>query len=94
MRAATVLRVGDHAAWLPVKERASKPIEVDRHGQQRHRDALSAGEEHVELARRGNRGDLVGELEQLVGGVAHGADRDHDVVTGTTGVDDALGDRA
>ena len=36
--------------------------------------------------------DLLGEVEQLVGGVAHRGDDDDDVVAGLAGVDDALGD--
>ena len=79
-------------AWLPVNERASKPEVGDRHREQRHRDPLAGGEQHVELAPRRQRADLLGEVEQLVGGVAHrGHDDDH-VVAGPSGVDDALRD--
>jgi hypothetical protein len=65
---------------------------VDRHRQQRHRDALTAREEHVQLARSRDRRDLRGEVEQLVGRVAHGAHGDDDVMPGTARIDDALGD--
>ena len=41
---------------------------------------------------RRQRADLLGEVEQLVGGVAHRRHDDHDVVAGLAGVDDALGD--
>src|SRR6185312_10034524 len=37
-------------------------------------------------------GDLLGEVDQLVGGVPHGGDDDHDLVSGALGRDDALGD--
>ena len=41
---------------------------------------------------RRQRADLLGEVEQLVGGVAHRRHGDDDVVAGLAGVDDALGD--
>ena len=50
------------------------------------------GEQHVQLAARRQRADLVGQVEQLVGGVAHRGDHHHDVVAGLAGGDDALGD--
>ena len=87
-----VLGVRDHAG-LAAGERAGVVAQAaDRHGEQRHRDALAGGEQHVELARRRDRRDLVGEVEQLVGGVAHGADGDDDVVAGLARLDDALRD--
>ena len=64
----------------------------DRHREQRHRDALARGEQHVQLAAARQRADLLGEVDQLVGGVAHRRHGDHDVVAGLAGVDDALGD--
>ena len=57
----------------------------DRHGQQGHRDALARGEQHVQLAAERQRADLLGQVDQLVGGVAHRRDGDHDVVTGLAG---------
>ena len=75
-------------ACEPVNERASAPRSEIAIATQGHRDALAGGEQHVQLAGRRQRGDLLGEVEQLVGGVAHrGHDDDH-VVAGLLGVDD------
>ena len=50
---------------------------VDHHRRERARDPLPDRDEHVELARVGGGRDLVGEVEQLVGRVAHrGEDAD------------------
>ena len=64
----------------------------DRHGQQRHADALTGGQEHVELARRRHRADLLRQVEQLVSGVAHGGHHDDYLVAPALGGDDAFGD--
>ena len=40
----------------------------------------------------GQRADLLGQVDQLVGGVAHRGDDDDDLVAGLLGVDDPLGD--
>ena len=47
-------------AWLPVNERGAVAEVGDRHGDQRHRDPLAGGQEHVHLARRRQRADLAG----------------------------------
>ena len=39
-------------AWLPVKVATSDPQLLERHREQRHRDALTGAHEHVVLARR------------------------------------------
>ncbi len=65
---------------------------VDRHGQERHRDALPGGQQDVHLTLRRERGDLLGEVDELVGGVAHGADHHDDVVTGALGLRHPLRD--
>ena len=79
-------------AWLPVKDRASWPEVADRHREQCHRDPLAGGQQHVELAAGGQRGDLLGEVDQLVGGVTHRGDDHHHVVAGPLGVHDPLRD--
>ena len=72
MRALPCDDVGDHAG-LAAGERPRLDAEVvDRHRQQGHRDALAGGEQHVELAGRRHRRHLLGEVDQLVGGVTHG----------------------
>ena len=64
----------------------------DGHRDQRHRDPLTGGQQHVELARRRQRRHLLGEVAQLVGGVAHRRDDHDDVVARLARVDDALRD--
>jgi hypothetical protein len=63
---------------------------LDRHGEERHRDALPRREQHVEFAASGERGDLVGQVQKFIGGVAHGRDHDDDLVARLAGLDDAL----
>ena len=55
---------------------------VERHRQERHRDALAGREQHVELAARRALGDLSGERQQLVRGLAHRGDDHHHVAAG------------
>ena len=40
----------------------------------------------------GSRDDVVGEPHEVVGGLAHGRDDDHDVVAGAAGPHDVVGD--
>ena len=87
-----VLGRGDHAG-LRAGERAGLRAErVDGHRDQRVGDPLTRGEQHVHLARRRRRGHLLGEVEQLVGGVAHGRHDHDDVVALLVRADDPLGD--
>ena len=87
-----VRAVGDDAG-LAAGEGPRALAEVgDRHRHQRHRDPLAGGQQHVQLARRRERAHLLGEVAQLVGGVAHGGDHHDDVLAGLLGGDDALGD--
>ncbi len=65
---------------------------VNRHREQRHRDPLARGEQHVQLTTGRQWADLVSEVEQFVGRVAHRGDDHDDVVSGLAGGDDALGD--
>src|SRR5690606_16076935 len=60
------------------------------HGEQGHRDPLPGGEQHVELPLVPVGADLGGQVEQLVGGVAHGGHDDGDLVAGAVGLHDAL----
>ena len=85
-------RVGDDAG-LRAGEGPRLEAEVgDGHREHGHRDPLACGEQHVELAGRRDRRHLLGQVEQLVGGVTHRGDHDDDLVAGPPGVDDALGD--
>ena len=71
--------------WAPVKLIAGSPSALDRHGHQRDGDLLAGGQEHVHFAGRRLLGDLAGQVDQLVGGVAAGADDDDDLVAGLFG---------
>ena len=85
-------RVGDDAGLRAGERPRLEPQVGDGHGEDRHRDALTCGQQHVELTSGGYGGDLLGQVEQLVGRVTHGRDHDDDLVALTTGGDDALGD--
>ena len=79
-------------AWLPVNDRAVWPRLAIAIASSAIEMRSPGGEQHVELAARRQRRDLLGQVEQLVGGVAHRRDDDTDVVAGLLGGDDALGD--
>ncbi len=67
----TVHRRGDDTG-LGAGERPRLGAEtVDGHGDQRVGDAFTGGEQHIHLP-RGRRGrDLLGQVEQFIGGIAH-----------------------
>ena len=67
-------------ACEPVNDTAGTPERLDRHAEQRHRDALAGSEEHVHLPAAGRVGDVVRQANQVVGGLAHGRNDDHDIV--------------
>jgi hypothetical protein len=62
--------------------------------EQRHARPLAARQQHVELAPRRARRDLVGPCEELIGALAHRRDHDDHTVTGELGRDNARGDLA
>ena len=64
-------------AWLPVKLTGLDAEVGQRHAQQRHGLALAGGDQHVHLAARAGGGHGVGQGDEVVGLLAHGAD-DHD----------------
>ena len=67
-------------AWLPVNERASCPRLPIAIASRAIEMRSPRGEQHVELARVGQRAHLLGEVEQLVGRVTHRRDDHDDVV--------------
>ncbi len=71
--------------WAPVKLMAGWPSALDGHGHEGDGDLLAGGQEHVHLAGRRLLADLAGQRDQLVGGVAAGADDDDDLVAGLLG---------
>ena len=77
-------------ACEPVNDIAGTP-RSHRHAHERHRDALAGGQQHVELAAVGVLGDVVGEPQEIVGGLAHRRHDDHDVVAAAAGARDVIG---
>ena len=81
-----------HHAGLRAGEGAGvHALRVDGHGQQGHGDALARGEQDIHLTGGGVVGELGGEVEQLVRGVAHGGHHHADLVAGALRGDDAAG---
>ena len=87
-----VLGVGDDAGLAAGEAHRGLAEILDGHRQQRHRDALARGEQHVHLAAAGVAGDVVGEADEVVGGLAHGRDHGHDVVARPARPDEVIGD--
>ncbi len=81
-------------ACAPVSEMAGTPDRLERHRHERAAHVLAGGQQEVHLARVGVIGDACRELEQVVGGVAHGADHDHEVGAGGSLARDPPGDVA
>ena len=79
-------------ACEPVNDTAGSPRSIDRHAEQRHRDPLARGEQHVHLAAGRGRSTPRGRAAQVVGGLAHRRDHDHDVVAAAAGAHDVIGD--
>ena len=77
-------------AWDPVNETAASPWSMMAMHEQRDRDALPRGEQHVHLAGGRVARHLVGQPLEVVGGLAHRRDDDHDVVARAAGAHDVL----
>ena len=65
--------------WAPVKLIAFSPSALDRHGHEGDGDLLAGRQQHVHLAGRRMLADLAGQGDELIGGVAAGADDDDDL---------------
>jgi hypothetical protein len=87
-----VLGVGDDTGLRAGEGAHAVSLVGDGHRQQRHRNPLSGGHQHVELTRGRHRADLACEVEKFVGGVAHRGDRDDDVIAFLARVDDPARD--
>jgi len=88
-----VLGVGDDSRLAAGEADRGLTEILDRHRQQRHRDPLPGGEQHVHLPAAGAAGDVVGEAHEIVGGLAHGRDHGHDIVALAARADQVIGDR-
>ncbi len=81
--------VGDDAGLGAGEAHRLAAEPVDGHGKEGAADALAGREQHVHLALGWVGGDLTGELEELVGGVAARRDDGADPVALLGGGDDA-----
>ena len=72
---------------------ASLPLGMDRHRHQGDGDLLAGGQElvHLPLGRRAVAADAACQCDEIVGGVAHGADDDDDLVALLLGRDGPAG---
>ena len=84
--------VGDDPGLRAGERDRLVPEIVDHHRRERAGDPLPDRDEHVELARMRRAGDLVGEIEQLVGRVPHRREDADDAVPFVTGGDEPRGD--
>ena len=83
-----VRRVGEDAGLRARQRDGLLPEIVDRHRDERAGDALARREEHVELAHVRRRRDLVGEIDQPVGRLAHRRDGADDAQAALLRVDE------
>src|SRR5208282_1944515 len=90
--------VGDEADLPAGETDGFMALGVHGHGHEGDGDLFAGGEELVEFALGGRGGgflsesaDGVGEVDQIIGGVAHGRDDDDDAAAGLLGGDGASG---
>lgn len=89
---ATVRAISDQARLGSCVGTSLVAVVVDGHGQQCHRHAFPRSQQHVHLAAGRVGGDLMGQVDELVGGVPHRGDHHNDIVAGPLGVRDPAGD--
>ncbi len=85
---------GDHAGLRPGERAGLRAEGGNGHRDQRVGDPLARGQQHVHLPRRRRRAHLLGEVEQVIGGVAHRRDDYDDVIALLLCFDDSLSDPA
>jgi len=73
--------VGHHSGLTAGKANRRHPEIRQRHADERHADALTGGQQHIEFAAIGMRTYLIGHLDKLVGGPTHRRDDRHDTTT-------------
>ena len=88
-----VLVVGDDADLAAGEADCVDAKVADGHTDQCRRHALARGEQHVHLAAGAGIGDLRGQRNEVVGGLAHRADDDNNVVAVALGERDMFGNR-
>ena len=82
--------VGDDAR-LAARERGGRHAELgERHAQKGHRDPLARGKQHVELTARPHTAHVLGEADEPVGGLAHGAYDDNHVLAAAARAGDVV----
>ena len=86
-----VLGVGEDPGLAAGEAHRGLAEVLDRHREQRHRDALTGGEQHVHLAATGVARDVARQPHEIVGRLAHGRDHGDDVVARTARSDDVIG---
>ncbi len=83
--------VGDHPGLAPGEGDGVHPEVGQGHAQQGHGDPLARAEQHVDLPVGLHRAHVAGQADQVVGGLAHGADHHDDVVAGPPGAGHVVG---
>ena len=84
--------VGDDPGLGPGEAHRVDPEIDDRHAQQRHRDALTGGEQHVHLPAVRILGHIVGQPHQVVRRLPHRRDHHDHLVALAMGPHDVIGD--
>ena len=77
--------------WLPVNEAAVDAQLGQGHAQEGHGDPLAGADQHVVLAGRLDAADGVGQADQVVGRLAHGAHHGHHLGALAPGAGDVIG---
>ena len=83
--------VGDHAGLAAGVGHGVHAQVGQGHAQEGHGDALAGAQQHVDLAVGLDRAHVAGQPDQVVGGLAHGADHDHHAVPGAAGPGHVVG---
>jgi hypothetical protein len=91
---AGVLIVSNDAGLRTGKRRGFDALGRECHAHQRHGNALTGGQQHVNFAWWSIRAHIIGQTKEIVGEFAHRRDNHHDVVTRAAGPRDVIGDGA
>ena len=86
--------VGDDAGLAAGEADGVAAQVADGHAKEGHGDAFTGGEKHIEFAPFGVGGNLLGQFEEMIRGVAHGGDDHDDVLARGPGLEHSPGDLA